>query len=254
MIDKNLLSNYQIVTLESFYNNWENTIVPSLFSEIILLKCRGYLHLYQYGALPFDTSDFFATHHLLCEKKEQKLLPIMGFKTVDIKTTEKHRMTFPALSIALNSKSPPHEEALNELIKSTKENNGNLNYGFSWTIHPKVRENPSLKAILKDIFCTILVHYYKNRPNEVHTCLGVPRFKTDQFFLWMGYQPMSLKKIPLESFKLSSLVDEPVFMFQCSKFSQQAEELAHQYKTIWENRLIIDEQLEHESKTIKKAA
>ncbi|MGZ5279528.1 MAG: hypothetical protein ACXWC9_06280, partial [Pseudobdellovibrionaceae bacterium] len=94
--------NLRFVVLKSPFQIWtqlENDTFKDLFHDMVRLKLQGYGLEYPRGVLPVDTSDFIATHLLVCKEEGSRLRPIMGFKTTSFADCEHHQIAFPALGL-----------------------------------------------------------------------------------------------------------------------------------------------------------
>ena len=90
--------------------SWAEPKNRELFGKILHLKCKGYSGKYSPGTIPFDVSDFYSYHLILCLEGQGALEPVAGYKILPFTHCQIHNSEFPIISLIKN-----------ELNKSRKE-------------------------------------------------------------------------------------------------------------------------------------
>lgn len=245
---------FKYVVLEAPYENSNLPAIKNYFPKILSLKKNGYSKAYALGALPVDTTDFIGTHHLLLiEVRKGEWELALGYKTVSLARCSIYGLKFPALALAESSGATSHISYVKKIIDECHSKKLGLTYGGSWTSSPEYREQRILNASLRDMMSAMLVHYHRHEKFDHQICLGVPRFKTDQFFSQLGYESIQLdhsddsseknlensaKSSAGNLFPLSSLKREPVTMLHSKSPTPFGIELAEKYQDLWSNREI----------------
>lgn len=241
----------KLVILESPYDQINDPQVKELFIETQALKINGYHGVYPYGVLPVDTYDFVATHHLVCETGQGRLEPIMGYKSITLDKCKTHKLPFPGISVLRSSQAASHEKALQELLDGYQNNASAIDWGSSWTIAPRIRDNIELKKFLKELFIAMHVCHEREIGTKEWVTCGNNRVKTDRLFLDLGYQPLQSNGVALPYFIYTPLIDAEAMMFTCTKFSDSALKLADKFRDFWNTRIVISDS---ERAAQKKAA
>lgn len=234
----NIKHNFQLVILESPYEIWDIENVPALFSKMIELKKEGYNSHYEKKVLPLDTSDFIATHVLLCEKqKEGNLKPLMGYKTVTVKKCEEYNFVFPGLSLVLNAKMPLHAEVINNIIQRCEREQKKLAYLGSWTMDPLLKNQTLLKQQLKTAFQAFYGLLYREQKVSEVIIGGTLRFHTEKLFTKLGQKPLQLNGEDLSVINVKHLANEPVLVMHGKCANGPLTEVEQQWSPVWNNRI-----------------
>lgn len=247
--------NLRVVELRSPYDCLEQDRARLLFSRIMALKIRGYRAVYPYGVLPVDGYDFIATHLAVCEEgPSYDWLPLMAFRTVSWERCQRHRLPFHGLSVLRASGARIQEQSLERHLEFCGKDGIAVSYGSSWTIDPRVRDEPELKRFLRDLMAGMLVcHERESGSGERLTC-GTFKVKTDKFFQDLGYERLAEQGIELPPFQQTSLFGESVAVLRCARFSPAGLELAERYEELWRGREILGAESASENDVERKAA
>lgn len=228
-----------VVVLDDPSQIWEAPQVPDLFARAIGLKLAGYRDKYPSGVLPVDATDFVGTHVLVCREQGGQLDPVMGFRSLTYSRCRFHYLTFPLLSIARNSNAPKHARCVEEEIRRCEAQGIELHYNGGWTIHPKVREDATLRPLFKDLMVALdYFHHDGGRKPYELLGAGVIRLKTDAFFESYGYESLGFEGVPLAPVQSHYLAGEPVRFIQVKKYTQRAYDCAERFKGLWDQRLV----------------
>lgn len=231
---------FQLMILESPYENWADPRTQDFFAKMVMLKKKGYEHFYSNGVLPVDTSDFLATHLLLCERhKNGEMTPVMGYKTVSLEKCRAFNQNFPGLSLVQNAKMPVHSEVVQSIINRCEQKQRGLAYLGSWTVDPLFKQRQNETANLKEAFVGFYRLLYQEQ--KVHEVIigGTLRFKTEKLFGDLGHKPLMKNGEILSSIHVAHLVKEPVLVMHSMEFNDFSMRAEAQWSDVWENRIYI---------------
>ena len=235
-----LQSNLRMVIVKDASKIWSQTEHPGfrdLFYKMIQMKLRGYEAEYPAGVLPIDTTDFIATHVLVCEEKKGNLIPLTGTKVTRLVDTLHHQISFPGLSLVHAAESKVHIEAMKRLIDRCIKNRTDLSYAGSWTTLPEARKNPSLNEQIIPLFQSAFINYHLDENIPEIITAGVLRFKVDRFCQKVGYEKMTDQDIELPPMSVKHVFGEEVQLLHLKNFSTLGLEIAMHYKEMWLNRI-----------------
>ncbi len=232
-------SDLKMVTLECPYDAWDNPELVRLFSQTVGLKLRGYRKVYDYGVLPVDTTDFLATHHLVCTQEGGQLTPLMGFKAITLSRCKMHNVAFPLTGILGSSGARTHLDVLEEELERAKREDRDVAYASSWTILPEARENAMFASILTRHFIAMMTLHFESLPGALRIACGSVTHKTDQLLCRMGYERMMNGEQELPPFEQASLMGEKAVVLRCDRYSAEAERIAERYRQAWNERLVL---------------
>ncbi|QDK36370.1 hypothetical protein [Bdellovibrio sp. NC01] len=248
----NVLDQFQLLILESPFENWAEPSVQNAFAKMVELKKIGYGSCYSKGVLPVDTSDFFATHVLLCLPDQSgELQPVMGYKTITLDQCKQFNQNFPGLSLVQNAKAPQHTEVVKTIIGKCEREGGKLAYLGSWTADPAFKKGPLTHINLKDAFVAFYHLLYREQNVTDIVIGGTLRFKTEKLFAEIGHKPLSLNGEVLPNIEVAHLVKEPVLVMH-SSFDKNVISLAERkWQSVWDRRALVEKT---DIKRLRKAA
>lgn len=228
---------FKIVIIDYPIYTLDDTFCATLLGKALKMKFDGYSITYNDNVLPMDKTDFFGMHLMLCEEKDQELIPIFAYKSVSLSRCLKYNFEFPILTIAKNDCHSTCLDDLNKIINEIKDPSSisydsalakNLSYRFSSDVE--------LKTILREITMMIIVkHHHDYKIPHMINC-GAIKVQTDKFFLKLG-----LKKLNDQAhFIQKHLNNEESVIFYNNSFSFEAYRMAKKYRGLWDNKLVID--------------
>lgn len=230
----------RLVVLDCPYDTIQNIETQKLFARMAALKIAGYKKEYPDGVLPLDTSDFIATHLLLCEETDDGLRPIMGFKSVMKEKCEKHRVAFPVFNLMEGIESAAHQSALEKLISTAVVREEQVAYNGSWTIDRKVREDRVLAQFCIDMTALMLIRHYYERGIENIVAGAVVRFHVDDFKKFMGFGSLKDEQgRDLPCVQCKFVFQENVKLMHLRNFNDAALRWTERNIEMWRNRIVI---------------
>lgn len=215
-------------------DHWNSSGLSPLFHDLIQLKLKGYGAQYPAGVLPIDTTDFYAFHLVIGWEAGGRFQPLMSGKTTTLSRTDFHHHAFPGLSLVEQARSPRHVSLMKTEIERCRLQKRELGYFGSWTVDPEVRENPALRAYLRDVFPGLYVHFHLQIGVEEIVLGGTPRFRTERLFARLGHQPLGAEtEAELPQIQVRHLFGEPVQVMHLRQFSVEAFHEAQKTDELW---------------------
>lgn len=221
------------------YDTWQTALTRDLFMQMVGFKLSGFRRVYPYGVLPVDSTDFVATHLLVCLKCEQGLIPLTGCKTVTRERCDIHRLPFAGLSLVRAAASPAHERAVLAIMDECQRAGRSLAYASSWTVNRAVKVDRALKRDLREIFEAMFALYYLTEGISDVLGGGVIRLRTDRLFQEWGYRPLTLGDETLPAINVPHLHGDAVTVLYLTAFTPAILEKATRWRWLWDDRVTI---------------
>lgn len=244
--EKLISEKYRFVLVRAPYEIMDHEIVRRIFPAVIQLKTTGYQQEYQKSVLPFDSSDFVASHLLLCEKKGRDLVPVLGFKSVTLKRCDDHRISFPMLSMLerADSENCP-KEAIQKILNlyRSQGREEKIAYNGSFTILPHLREDKVLMKYLWEVSFSLLANYYLDYSIDHVLAVCATKFKVNKKKEEHGWNYISNGSGILEEYQCRALFGAPLIPMELHTSHEKCLEASLRFKHMWESRLTLD--LEH---------
>jgi hypothetical protein len=236
-----LKQDFQLVIIDSPYETWDDPLTESLFSKMVGLKRQGYNSRYPDGVLPVDTTDFLATHVLLCQKDPNDfLLPVMGYKTISLQKCRQYNLNFPGLSLVQNARMPLHSQVVENIIQRCELENRGLAYLGSWTVDPRYKSRSGPSENLRDAFLAFYSLLYREQNISEVVIGGTLRFGTEKIFASLGHRPLTLNGLELPPIQVAHLSKEPVLVMHSNRFSDASELAEKKWGPVWNRRIHIE--------------
>jgi len=237
-----LKQDFQLVVIDSPYEILERPLVEHLFTKMVGLKKQGYGSNYPHGVLPVDTTDFIATHVLLCQKKkDQSLLPIMGYKTITLEKCREYNLKFPGLTLVQNAQMPVHAQVVESIMQRCEQQAKGLAYLGSWTVDPifkeKLKNKQEPKANLREAFLAFYRQLYRQQNVAEVIIGGTLRFGTEKIFYGLGHRALALNGQELSPIKVAHLIKEPVLVMHSAAFNETSAEAEKKWQVVWDERI-----------------
>lgn len=225
----------RFVTLDCPLERWGDPDVRAAFNEMVHLKMLGFGEHYAAHVMPVDTTDFIGAHVLTCVEGPDGLHLVAAFRTISCDRCRDFNLTFSAESLALQASAREHAQAVREFVGQ----DGRVGYLGSWSAHPSARNNPSLRAALRDDFAlgAILAHEEYGIARMV---VGATlRFKVDRLLGAVGFRPLTLDGTPLPPIAVRHLHGEPVLLMCLDKVARDALDRAEALRDRWRTRVTL---------------
>jgi hypothetical protein len=240
--EKELREKYQFVVVQNPQEIITNDKVGQLFSRIINFKKTGYKEEYGEFVLPFDSSDFIATHLLMCEiQPNQDLLPVLGFKSVTLANCDSFRIPFPMLGM-LEKKEDPNSEyksVINDILNQyrTRKVAHKIAYNGSFTVHPDLRRNKNLMKYLWEVGFSMLGNYYVDEEIEHVLAVCATKFKVHEKKQAAGWNYIDGMGAQLSPYLSKSLFEASLVPMELKDVKLKCEKYLYQYKDMWDKKL-----------------
>ena len=246
--EESIRKKYQFVLLRCPYELMDYTVVQKLLPQLIKFKTTGYRKEYDQHVLPFDTSDFIASHLLMCENLPSgELVPVLGMKSVTLKKCDDHRITFPMVGMleGLHS-TQEHKNVIQKMIESYRsvQQAEKLAYNGSFTIHPRLREDKVLMKYLWEVSFSLLTNYYiEYQINHVIAVCAT------QFNVHKKKEQHGWNFIPdttggsLSEYQSKCLFGASLIPMELTNVAEKSKETSEKFKDMWKEKITLD--LEH---------
>ncbi len=235
------MNRFQLFVIDCPYNSFSNPMTQNLFGKFISSKLDGFLAEYEHGILPLGAYDFVGTLILLCEKQGENYEPVFCFKSTSQERSDYFGLPFELMGAFREGCDQTQKEAIVRILRTAKSKNINVGYNSSWTILPKWRSDSALRSFSKDLSCAVLASYYRGYNIEEVLIAGVVRFKVDKLQAFIGFEYISENGKQIDPIGSSFLNDEQIQLMHLKQFTPEVLALAEKYKSIWENRVVIED-------------
>jgi hypothetical protein len=228
-----------VVVLRCPYDTINEERTRKLFSDLFALKVSGYRDEYPYGVLPMETADYVGTHLLICERHEDDLIPLAGFKSITWSRCQTHHLEFPIFHMT-QGQDPAYERVIRELLSDAGTRSEEVGYNGSWTIRPDLRSNREFTHLLRDLSYMMLVRYYTeyNIPHII--AAASTRFKVDEVKKFLGFDYLRVNDVALPPIEVTSYFGEKATIMHLRRFTREALALAERFIPLWESKLVIE--------------
>ncbi len=242
--DKEFREKYQFVVVQNPQEIIADEKVGKLFQRIINFKRTGYKEEYGEFVLPFDSSDFIATHLLMCEiQPNQDLLPVLGFKSVTLANCDSFRIPFPMLGMLEKTEDPNNEykSVINNILSQYRTRNAadKIAYNGSFTVHPRLRKNKTLMKNLWDVGFSMLGNYYVDEKIEHILAVCATKFKVHEKKEAAGWNYIVGRSGPLEPYLSKSLFESSLVPMELKDVKLKCDKYLYQYKDMWDKKLTL---------------
>lgn len=232
--------NFKFVVIRSPHELMDNALTRDLFPKLVQLKVEGYRKEYGNYVLPFDSSDFIATHLVLCEiQKDGSYIPVLAFKSVTLEMCDNYRIPFPIISMLENEN---HKKTILDTVESYRATNSKsqLAYNGSFTILPRLRENKVFMKYLWDIAFSLLGNYYVEYQIPHVLALCVTKFHIHFKKEEMGWNFIKSETGILGPYSCKAFHDTTLVPMEFRNLSQKGIDATARFKDMWMDRMTLD--------------
>lgn len=233
------MENLQVVILKCPYINWAQEKTQKFFSKMVSLKLKSYCEKHHVGVMPVDATDFISDHILICSSNNGELTPVLGVKSLDYERCKTFHVDFTIESFLKRGEHYEHLDFLYDTIKQCENNNRKISYYSSWATLPTVTRNRPLSNYLKKIFTGLTVLHHNEEGISDLLGLGVPKYRTDNFFYKWGFERVAHNGTDLENIPFFILGNIDGVFIHLKEYSQLALDCAEEALDLWEDRLVI---------------
>jgi hypothetical protein len=245
----------KVVILERPYDHIDDPMVQFLLGKIAEMKIHGYRGLYPYGTIPFDKSDLFANHMLLCEAMPNgQLVPLTGMKSVTEKVCEEFHMEFPVWSILSAPEAAPHREAVRAILEQARAEGKSPSYNGSWTMSERAKQVPELRMLCHDISTSFLLSYYTTYALLPCFAGATSRFKVQKIKEPLGYEYLKANGERLPAVPCKPFFGEEIDLMVLLKPGIEAMAWLKLFDGLWSTRFTITAPEQISAKPLEKVA
>lgn len=233
------MNNLCVVEIKDAVKLFSDEQLSTLFTSLMGLKYSGYSKVYGENVAPYDTTDFFCHHLLICLKeKNNKLTPISGFKFISYGDCINYNVEFPGLSLIKKDAEERLAIDLESRLLSHK-NPYNVVFGSCWTInHDFMKKlNDEERSYVKNLGLSTIINFFETKKLQEILAVGVFKVKTNLLFKKLGFA--SLGRNPV--FYQKNIGREKVELLSLKKISSFSKKLSSEYNHYWANRVIFNE-------------
>lgn len=212
-----------------------------IYSKMMSLKIRGYQRDYPYGVLPFDNTDLFSTHKIVCEEQgDGSFEPVLAYRSITLERCNKFSINLPIFNIAKECDNFLYARSISNVIDNFKAHPHKLSYDSIWTLDPKYRSDKSMGLFFKDVMTAIHVLYHEQMQIPYVLAGGVHRFKLERTYHYWGYENLKWLGEVLPPHPLKHLSNQETgSMFFLKSFSEEAKKVAESFRWLWDDRIHI---------------
>ena len=224
----------QIVVLDNPYNAIEYPLIQKFFAKTCALKVNGYRARFDYGVLPWGTTDLFGTNILICEKVDGNLEPICGYKSVALSKCREFNLPFCPLLAAKDN--PSICNAVEEIIKSCDKRSIDISFDSSWTVSPDLRGRKEFKKHLRAMIISLTMGHHDEYNIAEWITSGTIRMGTHDYFKSMGLKEVGEDPV----YQHPLLFNSDCMMFYLQEYSKLAFKMHERYRFLWDNRIELN--------------
>ncbi|WP_408096020.1 hypothetical protein ACJVC5_13335 [Peredibacter sp. HCB2-198] len=236
---------FKVVVVECPYDIYtEDSFTRNFMTDLFKLKFEGYMKHYPYGIMPVSDYDFMATHVCLCIEEGNKIVPLAAFKSISNEICKKFRAPFPVIS----HKFGMYKENFKDYVDAITQWQNNLEakskkyaYNASWTMRTDL--DKELRNLCREISQSLFFYHYHDQDllNVINSTACSHGVNTFQEYMGLKYLK-SVRGEFMEPFKSPVFFEEPFAIMYLEEpgFSELFAKECQKYKSVWENRLIIN--------------
>jgi hypothetical protein len=230
------LHKFRVIIIDYPIYGLEDPFCAKLLGRALKMKHEGYVATYGDNSLPMDKTDFFATHLLLCEEKDDDLWPVIAYKSVSFDRCLFYGAEFPGTSLM---KSDGHPSCVAEIdrIIAAADSPGTISFDSSWAqaLSYRFSGNAPMKRWLREVVTMMAVRHHEDYGLPHFFTCGVVQVHTDQFFRELGLRELNDRA----HFFQKNLNGAEAVIFYNDRFSPEAHALASKHQALWDARLEI---------------
>jgi hypothetical protein len=179
----------RLVVLDDVLASIGDRTAAELFAEMVRLRAGAYAAFYPKPFVPFDRSDFIATHYLVCADEGGTLRADGGYKRVPLDRCDAYGVEFPAYGWIRRSEDRRHALALDALVDEHRRSGRELAFNGGLALRPRDRARSSPQLLRELAAALAWEHHQETGGTEVTA--AVLRARTDVWFRELGYVPLA---------------------------------------------------------------
>jgi hypothetical protein len=234
-------NNLELVILQCPYTTYlDDQQTRQMLEQTIKLKYTGYFNKHDRGVQPVDGTDFLSDHVLICKRNEQdELIPLLGSKFLPYDVCGPNNIDFTVEAFLKKEEHHPHLCYLQKELLRANYQNKRVCYHSSWTTHPNATSDREFNKTLKKIFMASSLLYCQEFQVDELYGLGVPKYRTDQFFYTWGYERVAVAGQDLADINFRVLNSISGVFMHLKEFSPDAYKYAEVFNEIWKRKTVI---------------
>lgn len=231
------MENYKIIEFNNPGIDWCGS-TQELFSKITKLKIDGYQHEYGQNVMPMSSHDYFSSHIIICEEKDNDLFPLAISKVTKYSLCQYFNQPFPPIELVRKGGNEKLAVEIESIIKDTIDKYGEITYDSSWTIRPDIRNTRANTIVIRMMLAEWINYHIDSALNDFLVSATL-KVGTDKIFLTTGCEPISDDPY----YQLIEVDNQKAMMLHCMQISDKMLYNASKYRSLWDNRIVIGEQV-----------
>jgi hypothetical protein len=229
----------KVIILDNPYDQLADALVQKIFPKCLELRVRGFRSRYDDGVLPFDTSDFFATHILVGTGSLDNFSALLGFKQFTLSRCEHFKATFAPLALMKQLNLTEHAGVIESILGRCRKESREISYLGSLVMNPEVKTDKVMSSYLLDLFI-VLQYFFANEFNIQEGIVGTTlRFKTDRLARTLGYKPLASGDKILDPVAVPFAQNDLSQFHHRIGFAKATQDLALNFKEVWEQVIYL---------------
>lgn len=164
-------------------------LAAELFTGMMRARADGYGSLYGDTYLPFDRSDFIATHYLICTVERGELTPQGGYKEVSLARCDTYRVRLPILDYCVDEGARQHGLAVDSLLDEHRSGGRPLIYGANIVLRREARSVVG-PDFFKELAAALAALRRETQGEYTEIITSTLRTGTDALFERIGFKPL----------------------------------------------------------------
>jgi hypothetical protein len=234
----NEMNSYKLIILDCPYDMWFEKKPRKLLNNIYDFRMTHFRARYERGILPFDSSDYFATHIIIAkEKKNKELDYLMTYKIVRGDRIKDFKSSIPGLSFFPTVKCDHYDASIKFFEDSIPRE---FAYTGSASINSNVKDPETLLDVLH-LHAFTLSQVFKEQEIKRGLVYGIEKYGVPRTFKRIGFKLLSNNNKVLPSFHSPTFFGESMKgLVWNGKFSDYVEnDLAPKFMELWNQREVI---------------
>ena len=228
------LPSAKVILLNTPYDGLSDPAIWALLSGLLSFRLRGYRAHFPGGVLPFDNTDYCATHALICEPTEEGYILRGKMKLVTLAACQRHGIEFPILPLARTASGPGLLEQVEEIIHHCPSPE-QIGYFSNWVVDPDLRQDRRWLELFRKMAWAFVVHLMDLHKLESATMCGLTSLNMPLFYRRMGARPLAEGSLV----RFDNLGGEEAEMLMMTEIPPKTRLIAEEMAPIWTERITL---------------
>ena len=231
---------YKFVQINEIIENYsDDKELRDIFSEVLALRFKGYRDNYGKLSIPIDLFDYIGTHLVIVKCEALKLTPLCCLRSITVEQAKKYQQDLPYIYHMFPEGNNELKNKCHQFIKD----HSNVCYTNNFTLLP----NLSTKEKLHIYRLNLSFYFNYHRENGISNFITAAsdKFKVYNIRASQGYTYLDDNDIS-STFTADHIMGEKFRVMTMTKFSDLSSEVANEFYSLYENRIIygVQDQVE----------